>query len=118
MAYKNSSGAPEDVKGTNGSAHFTDAVNISGYSQSAPVSLSTSAAQSAALTGGLYDVNSDVTCYLKVAATANDVVAGAASGSGYKLVAGNTITLVVPDGQKIGGITSSGSGTLEIHRVG
>lgn len=103
---------PTAQKSTAGAAHISDAVALSGFSQTT-VSLSTSAAQSAALTAGIYDVWCDVDCYIKVAATANDVT----TSTGYLLRAGNTIPLIIPDQQKIGGIVSSGTGTLTYHRV-
>lgn len=95
-----------------GAEHVTDAISLSGFSQ-VTVSLSTAAAQSAALTDGIYDVWCDVDCYIKVAATANDVT----TSTGYLLRANNTIPVIVPDQEKIGGIVASGTGTLTYHRV-
>lgn len=95
-----------------GAALVSDAVSLSGYSQGT-VSLSTVAAQSAALTGGVYDIWSDVDCYIKIAATANDVT----TSTGYLLRANNTIPIIVPDQEKLGGIVASGTGTLTFHRV-
>lgn len=102
----------EPVKGTNGAALVSDAISLSGNAQGT-VSLSTTASQSAALTGGVYDVWSDVDCYIKVAATANDVT----TSTGYLLRANNTIPIIVPDQEKLGGIVASGTGTLSYHRV-
>ncbi len=97
---------------TNGAAHVTDGIALSGNAK-ATVSLSTTAAQSAALTGGIYDVWSDVDCYIKINATANDVT----TSTGYLLRANNTVPIIVPDQEKIGGILASGTGTLSYHRV-
>lgn len=104
--------ALERQKITNGAALVSDAISLSGNAQGT-VSLSTTAAQSAALTGGVYDVWSDVDCYIKVAATANDVT----TSTGYLLRANNTIPIIVPDQEKLGGIVASGTGTLSYHRV-
>lgn len=95
-----------------GAALVSDAISLSGNAQGS-VSLSTTAAQSAALTGGVYDVWSDVDCYIKVAATANDVT----TSTGYLLRANNTIPIIVPDQEKLGGIVASGTGTLSYHLV-
>lgn len=97
---------------TAGAAHVSDAIIISGFSQ-ATVALSTTAAQSAALDAGEYDVWSDVDCYIKVAATANDVT----TSTGYMLRANNTVPVIVPSQEKLGGIVASGTGTLTYHRV-
>lgn len=95
-----------------GAALVSDAISLSGHSQGT-VSLSTTAAQSAALTGGVYDIWSDVDCYIKVAATAN----GVTTSTGYLLRANNTIPILVSDQEKLGGIVASGTGTLSYHRV-
>lgn len=95
-----------------GAALVSDAISLSGNTQGA-VSLSTTAAQSAALSAGVYDVWADVDCYIKVAATANDVT----TSTGYLLLANNTIPIIVPDQERIGGIVAAGTGTLSYHRV-
>lgn len=92
-------------------------LNIAGAAREADLSLSTVAAQTAALgatriTGSVYDVLSDVDCYIKVAETANDVTAT----TGYPILSGNVVPVWVPTGYKIGAITASGTGTLRIHR--
>lgn len=98
--------------GVNGAALVSDAISLSGNAKGT-VSLSTTADQSAALTGGVYDVWSDVDCYIKVAATANNVT----TSTGYLLRANNTIPIIVPDQEKLGGIVASGTGTLSYHLV-
>lgn len=96
----------------NKSTTMTDAISLSGNAQGT-VSITTAAAQSSALAGGIYDVWSDVDCYIKVNATANDVT----TSTGYLLRANNTIPLIVPNQEKLGGIVSAGTGTLYYHRV-
>ena len=102
-------------KGVNGTANINDAVYLSASAR-VDTSISAVAAQTAALTGGLYDVWSDVDCYLRVAATAGDVTSAAGAKAGYLLRANNTIPLIVPDGQKIGAV-AGGAGTLYYHRI-
>lgn len=77
------------------------------------IALSTTAAQSAALDEGIYDVWSTVDTFIRVNPTANDVTAA----TGYLLRANVTVPLYVRSGSKIGGILSSGTGTLSYHRV-
>jgi len=103
---------------TAGAAHMTDAVYLQGYSQ-VNFAISGAGAQSAALTvdglsgAALYAVWTDVTCYLKVGTTANNVT----TATGYILLANNVETIIVPTGSKIGAITSGAAGTLAYHRV-
>jgi hypothetical protein len=97
---------------TGSAAHISDAAHLSGNSQ-VTVSLTTTAAQSAALAAGIYDVWCDVDCFIKVNATANDVT----TANGYLLRANNTIPLIIPDQEKLGGIVASGTGTLSYHKV-
>jgi hypothetical protein len=103
---------------TAGASHITDAIYLQGYSQ-ANFAISGTGAQSAALTvdtisgAAIYDVWSDVDCYIKVATTANNVT----TATGYLLRAGNTVAIIVPTLSKIGAITSGAAGTLSYHRV-
>lgn len=91
----------------------SDAIDL--YSNSrTDIATSTVAAQSAALTEGLFDVWSDVDCYIKVNPTASDVTAA----NGYLLRANNTVVVFVRPGHKIGAILAVGTGTLSYHRVG
>lgn len=71
------------------------------------------AAQTAALTLGVYDVWCTVDVYVKVHTTANDVTVA----NGYLIRAGTTIPLRVLEGRKIGAI-AGGAGTLSYHRTG
>ena len=88
------------------------AIVLSGNAQGTSLATSGTAAQTAALDGGLYDVWCDVDVYLKVATTANDVT----TSTGYLLRANNTIALLIPqDLEKIGAI--GGVGTLRYHKV-
>lgn len=91
----------------------TDAVDIYGYAR-VDVSTSTTAAQSAALEEGIYDIWAGVDTYIKVHTTANDVT----TSNGYLLRANNTMPIYVRGNHKIGGILASGTGTLSYHRVG
>lgn len=91
---------------------ITEVLNIRGFSQGTPLSISTSAAQTAALTEGFYDVWSSVDAYIKVETTATDVT----SSNGYLIRTGSTVTVAVPAGCKLGAIAGS-SGTLSYHRV-
>lgn len=90
-----------------------DPADLEGNAQITPISVSSTGAQSAALTEGIYDVWCDVDVYLKVGDTASDVT----TSTGYLLVAGNVVPLIVRDQKKIGGILASGTGTLRAHRV-
>ena len=93
--------------------NVSDAVNLYGNARTTGVSISTSAAQSGLLSEGIYDVWTDVECYLKVAATANDVT----TSTGYILRTGISLPLAIPNQTRIGAITASGTGTLNIHKV-
>lgn len=92
-----------------------DALQINGASR-VDLAVSASPAQTAALTGGLYDVWATVDCYLKIAVTANDVTVAAGANAGYLLRANNTIQIAVPSGMAIGAV-AGGSGTLSYHQV-
>ena len=76
------------------------------------VAVSTAAAQSAALSNGVYDVWSTVDVFLKVNATANDVT----TGNGYLLRANTTLAFYVSEGDRIGAVAGS-AGTLSYHRT-
>lgn len=90
----------------------SNAVVLSGNAQGTALTTSATAAQTAVLSGGLYDLWCDVDTYLKVAATANDVT----TSTGYLLRVNNTITLLLPqDLERIGAIGSAG--TLRYHKV-
>lgn len=68
--------------------------------------------QTTALDGGSYDIWCDVSVYVKVATTANDVT----TTSGYLLRANNTVgPVIIGDGEKIGAIGAVG--TLSFHKV-
>lgn len=91
-----------------------DCINLSGNAQ-ATLSVSTTAADTAALPGGLYDLWCDVDVYIKVASAADDVT----TSTGYLLRANTTLPNVyIPNAEVIGGILASGTGTLSYHKVG
>jgi len=101
-----------------GASHITDAVYLQNYSQ-VNFAISGAGAQSAALTvdtisgAAIYDVWSDVDCYIKIATTASNVT----TATGYLLRAGNSVAIIVPTDSKIGAITSGAAGTISYHRV-
>ncbi len=95
-----------------GDAKVTDAVELSGFAQGS-LAVSDTGAHTAALAAGIYDVWCAVDCYIKVGATASDVT----TSTGYLLRANNTVPVVVPSLEKLGGITSAASDTLYYHRV-
>lgn len=76
------------------------------------LSVSGTAAQTAALTNGVYDVWSTVDTFLKVAETADDVT----TANGYLIRANTTIPVFIPEGNKLGAI-AGGTGTLSLHRI-
>lgn len=91
-------------------------VDIVGASREPDLSVSAVAAQTAALgtsrtAGSIYDLLSDVDCYIKIAEDAGDVT----TSSGYPLLAGNVVSFFVPAGYKIGAIAAS-AGTIKLHR--
>jgi len=94
-----------------------DAIRIK-ESYRVDLSISTTAAQTAVLSEGIYDIKADVDCYIKVNPTANNVTVAAGANAGYPLLADNTIPVDVPPSCRIGAVTASGTGTLQIHRVG
>lgn len=98
----------------------TDSVRIQG-SNRIDLAISTTAAQTAALIEGIYDIWSDVDCWIKVAPTASGVTVAAGANAGYKLMANNVVSFDLRhtgDNAKIGAVTSAGTGTLSVHRVG
>jgi hypothetical protein len=88
------------------------AINIEG-NPSQSFAVSNIAAQSGPLQFGDYDVYSDVATFIKVGTVADDVT----TGNGYRIVAGNVITVHVPDGRRIGAIAVAG-GTLSYQKIG
>jgi len=97
---------------SNSAYPVTDALNLSGNAR-VDVSLTTSAAQSAALAVGRYAVSTSADCFIKVNATANDVT----TANGYPLKANTVEFLNVPSNEKIGGIVATGTATLSYHKV-
>lgn len=80
------------------------------------LALSTSAAQTAALAEGIYDIwcTTAADMLIKVATTANDVTAA----NGYLVRSGTTFRCRIRTGSKIGAIVGSGTPTLAYHKVG
>lgn len=89
-----------------------DAIDIEGNPQ-ATLSLTSSAAQTAALAEGVYHVWADAVSYIKVDPTANDVT----TSTGYIIRANATpVPVIVRAGSKIGGITGT-TATLSYQKV-
>ena len=89
---------------------------IDGYEQETSLSATTTAAVSTAIDSGVYQISTDVTCYLKIAATAalaDDVT----TSTGFPLSAGNALDFRMPQGYYLGAITATGTATVRIHRV-
>lgn len=90
-----------------------DVVDIAGRAQ-ATLSVSGTAAQTAALAQGVYDVWCDAEVFIKVGETADDVT----TSTGYVIQAGNVVPIWVPASNKLGAITAGAAATLRYHRVG
>lgn len=89
-----------------------DIAVLQGRSQS-NFAISATAAQSPVLSGGVFDVWSDVDCWLKVGP---DATTGLTSSTGYVLFANGVISIDVRAGDKIGAIAGA-AGTLRFHQV-
>lgn len=91
-------------------------VDIVGAEREPDLSVSAVAAQTAALgtsrtAGSIYDLLSDVDCYIKIAEDASSVT----TSNGYPILSGNVVSFFVPAGYKIGAIAAS-AGTIKLHR--
>lgn len=95
------------------SRYFPSALDIKDNTQQT-VLLSTSGAQSTSLGVGIYAVDSDVACFIKVGSPASDVTAA----NGFPLYANTQLLLLVRENDRIGGIVAGGTGTLRYHKVG
>ncbi len=90
----------------------SDPVDIEGWSQRTfPISGTANA--SGSLRGGIYDVWSDVDCFVKVDEEAKNVTAT----TGYPLMANNVVPFLVRQGRRIGAVTAGASGVLRFHCV-
>lgn len=94
-------------------ASSVDTLFLEGYSAST-VSLTTSAAQSAALEEGYYAVWTTADCFIRVGPTAT----GVTTANGFILRTATTLYVYVPPSSKIGGIVASSTATLSYHKVG
>lgn len=84
-------------------------------SDAASLSLSTSAAQTSALSnGGVYDLLCDTDCYIRIDPS---TAASVTTTNGYRLLAGNCVPFRVMAGDKIGGILAAGSASLRYQRT-
>lgn len=95
----------------------TDAIRIYGGNRQ-DLAVSATAAQTDVLPAGVYDLMSDVDIYIKVNPTADNVTVAVGANAGYQLKANSGVPFDVRSGDKIGAVTASGTGTLQIHRVG
>lgn len=93
--------------------NVSDSVSLHGKAQ-ATFTLSTTADQGSALLSGIYDVWSDVDCFVKVSEAAST---GLTTSTGYLLRANNTVAMDIPDQKKIGAIVAAGTGNIYYHRV-
>lgn len=86
---------------------------LNGNAQGTPLTTAiTPGAQTATISGGLYDLWCDASVHIKVDAIANDVTVN----SGYLLRANTTIRVLIPnDGMSIGAVGAIG--TLRYHKV-
>lgn len=100
------------ARGMRGTPYSSDAAHLYGSTR-VDVTLSATAAQSAALGAGIYDVWSTTDCYIATETTATTVT----TANGYLLRANNTISVVLPHNYKVGGITTAAAGTLSIFKV-
>lgn len=79
----------------------------------AELNFTTSAAQTAtALPEGIYAVTPSVDCFIKVAATANNVT----TVTGLKVFQDSMVLIWVPSGMRLGAI-GGGAGVLKYHKV-
>lgn len=104
-------GGGDCTVGVGGFTGVTDGVYLVNSTRT-DTSVSAVAAQTAALTGGVYDVWSTVDAYIRVAADAS----GVTTANGYLVRANNTVPVIVPNGYKIGAI-AGGAGTMSHHKV-
>ncbi len=88
-----------------------EGLDIEGYAGVQLVT-SASAAQTAVLNEGAYDVWASQDTYIKIGPTANDVT----TATGYLIRTNNTVPIVVRQGSRIGAI-AAGAGTLTYHRT-
>lgn len=91
-----------------------DTINIAGFTNKTLALTNAAGAMTLGDGAGLYDLHSNVDCYIRVSATGLSVTVA----NGYKLMAGNMLAnVVVPPGYTIGAVVASGVGTLNAHRV-
>lgn len=108
------SGSGDFIAITQGQNDIYEAVEIHS-TDAASLSISSSAAQTSALTaGGVYDLLSDIECFVRIDPSTGGSVT---TGNGYRLLAGNCVSFRVVSGDKIAAITSSASGSLRYQRT-
>ena len=83
--------------------------NLSGE----PVALSTSSAQSSEFTdAGLLDISASAECFIAIGADPT-----ATTTTGYRILPNATYRMSIDVGQKVAGVTASGTASLYLHPV-
>jgi len=100
--------------------HVRNSVAIQGF-LGVQLAVSGTAAASAVLDGGTYDMWCDVDVFIRIAEADETVIAPFRAQdvtvlNGYRIAAGNTIAVQVPEAGVIGAI-AGGAGTLTFHRI-
>lgn len=91
-----------------------DRAVLQGRSQS-QIAISDTAEQTVPLANGVYDIWSDIECFIAIGPNA---AAGLTVNSGHILYADNVFAVQVYDGDVVGAICPTGmSGTLRLHQV-
>lgn len=104
----------KQISGSAGRA-ITDAVDLESNTQQ-QISMSQVMNQSPRLDEGVYDVWCDQEAYIGVGPDESGILTPA---TGYKLLAGNIVPLIVRDQSRIAGVLDIGvtAGTLCYHRI-
>lgn len=79
----------------------------------AKLAMTVASAQSAVLTGGVYDITADVVCFISTGADPTAVV-----DTSYRLLASAHYRFRIPKDHKIAAIVPAGTGNLWFHEVG
>lgn len=93
---------------------ISDCIDLEG-SQQAQLALSNTAAETAALPEGFYDVwyTGGTDCYIAIGTEVGWVT----TSLGYLVLNGNVVTVKIRKNSKLGGIVATGSGNLCYHRI-
>lgn len=88
------------------------AVTLQGLRRIPDIATSTTAAETAALQGGVYDVSCTVDCFIRVGVNTPALT----QANGYPIYANNVVPVLVWDGDTIG-VISATAGTFRAHKV-